>query len=91
MAILDDFEEIGTRHTSRLTNKKDAINHPPDPTKRRQGWPASDRNPGRLRVGTGGRLQIGMHGRLRRNPHQLARPGRLSALSDQFRLLPAHY
>ena len=37
--------------------------------KRRQGWPASDRNPGRLRVGIAGRLQIGMHGRLRRNPH----------------------
>jgi hypothetical protein len=34
-------------------------------------WPASDRNPGRLRLGTGGRLQIGMPGRLRRNPHEV--------------------
>src|SRR6516225_1502024 len=31
-------------------------------------WPTSDRNPGRLRIGTGGRLHIGMRGRLRRNP-----------------------
>jgi hypothetical protein len=37
--------------------------------RRAAGWPTSDRNPGRLRIGTGGRLQIGMQGRLRRNPH----------------------
>src|SRR5712692_5258663 len=42
--------------------------HPIDPQRRAAGWPTSDRNPGRLRIGTGGRLQIGMHGRLRRNP-----------------------
>ena len=32
-----------------------------------KGWPTSNRNPGRLRIGTGGRLPIGMHGRLRRD------------------------
>ena len=30
-------------------------------------WPTSDRNHGRLQIGTGGRLQTGMPGRLRRN------------------------
>ena len=43
--------------------------HPNDPQRRAARWPTSDRNPGRLRIGTGGRLHIGMHGRLRRNPH----------------------
>src|SRR3984893_5982446 len=43
--------------------------HPDDPQRRAARWPTSDRNPGRLRIGTGGRLRIGMHGRLRRNPH----------------------
>jgi len=32
-------------------------------------WPDSNRNTGRLRVGSSGRLQIGMHGRFHRNPH----------------------
>jgi hypothetical protein len=40
--------------------------HPP--TRRNSArWPASRRNHGRLRLGTGGRLQTGMPGRLRRN------------------------
>ena len=43
-------------------------------------WPTSDRNSGRLQIGTGGRLQVGMHGRLRRNPQApsaLIFPGRV--------------
>src|ERR1700730_15242761 len=41
-------------------------------------WPTSDRNHGRLHLGTGGRLHIGMHGRLRRNPQWRRRPRRRS-------------
>src|SRR5947209_14846294 len=47
-------------------------------------WPTSDRNPGRLRIGTGGRLHIGMHGRLRRNPHPEAA---IAAARDAVALL----
>ena len=57
-------------------------------------WPTSDRNPGRLRIGTGGRLHIGMHGRLRRNLHEPAQravrvPAKLTALQPALRTEPA--
>jgi IstB-like ATP binding protein len=41
-------------------------------------WPASNRNYGRLQIGTGGRLHIGMHGRLRRNPQTTPLPSQAS-------------
>jgi len=45
--------------------------HPNRSAHARRRWPTSNRNAGRLRIGTGGRLHIGMHGRLRRNMHAL--------------------
>jgi hypothetical protein len=51
------------------TSPAGRLDHSPRPQEQPCGWPASNRNAGRLRVGMGGRLQIGMTGRLRRNSH----------------------
>ena len=52
-------------------------------------WPTSDRNDGRLQIGTGGRLQVGMHRRLRRNPHTGGDTGIHAYIFDADRFVPA--
>jgi len=53
-----------------LTQIEKQQQHLLDPPECRAKWPTSDRNDGRLQIGTGGRFQFGMHGRRHRNPHE---------------------
>jgi hypothetical protein len=64
---LTNLEERRYADDRHLTNAADQNIIHSRPAEARRRWPASNRNAGRLQIGTGGRLRIGLHGRHRRN------------------------